>query len=231
MTTLEPLADELPELLSTLDFMDYKIYMHTCLVPTCTYDPNRQQSLRAKSFRNYKGGLGAILELQKRWQDMKEIGRVDARFTGLRESLSDFYHTEFPHYVAKFHADNVFWEQRELARLSPDTYMPADVIAVRRSSRLKERNRPIVHNGKMYTSGLYHFLNMWGSGHYDRVTEEDMDPRAVDMLIAAEAVNESADPVRLVPFQILPSGELLLGDLETNAFLRAVDCMWMTKYV
>jgi hypothetical protein len=228
-STAEP---PMPELMPVLEFMEYKLYIQTVLIPMCKYDPNQPQSLRSKTFENYKGTLNAILDLQSRWQKMEELAPIDGRFCDLRESVFDYFHDEFPRYVTKFHTDNAFWQQRELARVAPETYMPTtDVVTARRSSRFKETRRPIVHNGKLYTSGLYHFLHMWGSDFERPFTEEDMDPRVVDMLIAAEAVNESAVHVQLVPFQISPSGELLLGGLQTNVFTRAVDCLWLKNYV
>lgn len=227
------------------DFENFEINMLDC-IRQIGYEPDESSySLEAPDFRTYRSRLGCIhavwscpgiIQARMSSPDLTELDHVDYR--NLYERHQEFYKTVFPQYVRKFRADNKFWEQIDLAYSNPDAYMPSSgVLSVRMRNQNDRARHPIVHKSKLYTSGLDHFLLMWGHAWERDFNEKAMDPEALRMLVALQSINDKSHtndhdiPVQLIPFEISPDGKLFLGGLQTDAFLPwDGDCLWLQAF-
>lgn len=221
------------------DFRHFETFVRDCMRQCGQYESS-SYSLESTDFRAYQLKLGLIRTLSDfpRLLETKYVPIQSLYTRHLQNDMLEYFNSDFPRHVLQFRADNKVWEQFEFAYSFPEVYIPDNVVTVRRRTEHERPRRPIVYGGNLYTSGLDHFMLMWGQPWERDFNEKAITPEALCMLVAIQSINDKVErnaddvPVQLIPFEISPSGELLLGGLQTDAFLPwDGDCLWLQSFI
>jgi hypothetical protein len=194
--------------------------------------------LMAMSLKHYMNMCRLFDEIQVFYQTEK----TSTSFTvqALLAQNHTFFVADFPRYVQKFHADNVYWAERALVLEDPASFLPDRVVSIQYPSRYKDyrisnwANHPFMIDGKMHVTDWEHLRTML---KIDWLQSTNLVPEVSDMLTALTHLNDASIEesrkdstgrvgassetttctLHMLPIEI-SDGKLLIGGHQTDAF-------------